>query len=157
MYETLAKQIDGILNMASVTLENSKKILADSKDLKEVTKEVSSKVGKVNNAVDKIATIMQSYQNVLAQRPMIANNSSLDPKVLGDIEHKARQILIGVFDDNANNVLSKSITEVIARANEALDKIDNAEKLDKVKVKSALQSYSHQENHKNLSIILDNT
>ena len=56
MYETLAKQIDGVLNTASITLENSEKILADSKDLKEATKEVSSKVGKVNDAVDKIVT-----------------------------------------------------------------------------------------------------
>jgi hypothetical protein len=141
MYETLAKQIDGVLNTASVTLENSKKILADSKDLKEATKEVLSKVGKVNDAADKIATTTQSYQNVLAQRPLTANNSSLDPKVLGDMERKARQILINIFNDDANNVLSKSITEVIARANEALDKIDNAKKLDKVKVKSALQSH----------------
>ena len=140
MYETLAKQIDGVLNTASVTLENSEKILADSKDLKEATKEVSSKVGKVNDAVDKIATTTQSYRNVLAQRPLTANNSSLDPKVLGDMERKARQILIDIFDDNANNVLSKSITEVIVRANKALDKIDDAEKPDKVKVESALQS-----------------
>jgi hypothetical protein len=57
------------------------------------------------------------------------------------MECKARQILIDIFDDDANNVLSKSITEVIARANEALDKIDDAEKPDKVKVESALQSH----------------
>ena len=81
IYDTLAKQIDGVLNTASATLENSEKILTDSKDLKEVTKELSSKVGKVNDAVDKIASTMQSYQDVLAQSPMVTNSSSLDPKV----------------------------------------------------------------------------
>jgi len=67
--------------MASATLENSEKILADSKDLKDVTKELSSKVGKVNDAADKIASTTQSYWDVLAQSPMVTNSSSLDPKV----------------------------------------------------------------------------
>jgi hypothetical protein len=40
MYNTLTKQIDGVLNIASVTLENSERILTDSKNLKEVTKEL---------------------------------------------------------------------------------------------------------------------
>ena len=67
MYNTLTKQIDGVLNIASVTLENSERILTDSKNLKEVTKELSSKVGKVNDATDKIVTTTQAYWDVLAQ------------------------------------------------------------------------------------------
>ncbi len=56
------------------------------------------------------------------------------------MEHKARQILVDIFDVEDNNILSKSLTEVIARANETLDKIDDAGKLVKVQVESALQS-----------------
>jgi hypothetical protein len=59
MHEALAKQIDGVLCTASVTLENTEKALADTQNLKETNKEISCKIGKVNDAADKIATDMQ--------------------------------------------------------------------------------------------------
>ena len=66
MYAALAKQMDGILDTASVTLENTEKTLAGIQSMKEATSEISSKVGKVNDATDKIATTTQSYRNALA-------------------------------------------------------------------------------------------
>jgi hypothetical protein len=90
VYEALAKQMDGVLGTASVTLENTEKTLADTQNLKEITKEISSKVGKVNNAADKIVSDMQTYQDVLAQSPAVASKFAIDPKVLGDMECRAR-------------------------------------------------------------------
>ena len=40
----------------SLMLENIAKTLADTKDLKEIAKEIANKVGRVNDATDKIAT-----------------------------------------------------------------------------------------------------
>jgi len=140
MYEALAKQIDSAVNTANAALNNTEKTLADTKDLKDATKEILNKVGKVNNAADKIASTMQSYQDVLAQSPVVANKPGLNPKVLGDMECKVQQILINIFDNNDNNILGKSLTETIAKANETLDKIADADKLEKVLVKSALQT-----------------
>jgi len=40
----------------SLMLENIAKTLADIKDLKEIAKEIANKVGRVNNATDKITT-----------------------------------------------------------------------------------------------------
>ena len=65
MYAALAKQMDGILDTTSVMLENTEKTLARIQSMKEATSEISSKVGKVNDAADKIATTMQSYHNAL--------------------------------------------------------------------------------------------
>jgi len=61
VYEALAKQIDGVLGTASVTLENSEKTLADTQNLKEMTSKISTKVGKVNDAADKIASETKTY------------------------------------------------------------------------------------------------
>ena len=65
MHEALAKQINGIQCTANAALENSEKSLADTQNLMDATKEIASKVGKVNDAADKIASDTQSYRDVL--------------------------------------------------------------------------------------------
>ena len=58
---TLATQIESICTNMSSTLENTAKTLVDTKDLKETAKEIANKVGRVNDATDKIATTTQLY------------------------------------------------------------------------------------------------
>ena len=140
MHEALAKQINGIQCTANAALENSEKSLADTQNLMDATKEIASKVGKVNDAADKIASDMQSYRDVLTQSPAVAGKFALDPKVLGDMDCRARQILIDIYDEDGNNTLAKSLTELIAKANETIGKIEDADKPDKVIVESALQT-----------------
>ncbi len=56
------------------------------------------------------------------------------------MEHRARQILIDVFDEDNNNTLTRSLTKQIVKANKAIGKIEDADKLTKVNVESALQT-----------------
>ena len=56
------------------------------------------------------------------------------------MECKAQQILINIFDEEDGITLSKSMTKVIARANETLKKVEDTDKLAKVQVESALQT-----------------
>jgi hypothetical protein len=140
MHEALTKQIDGILGTTSTTLENLEKSLTDTQNLKEATKEIASKVGKVNDTADKIASDTQTYRDILTQSPAVASKLALDPKVLGDIECRAWQILINIHDEDGNNTLAKSLTELIAKANETIGKIKDANKPDKVIVESMLQT-----------------
>jgi hypothetical protein len=140
MYDALTKQIDGVLATMSITLENTEKALADTQSLKEVTEEISTKVGRVNDAADKIASDTQTYQDVLAQSPAMAGKSALDPKVLGDMECRACQILIDIYNEDNNNTLAKSLTDLVAKANETIGKIADTDKLDKVVVETALQT-----------------
>ena len=140
MYEALSKQLEGILATTSVTLENMEKALMDMQDLKEAAKDIASKVGKVTDAMDKIATTTQSYRDTLVQSLAVKSKSSLNPKVLGDIECRARQTLIEIYNEEGNYSMSKSLTEIIAKANKTLSKIEDAEKPVKVIVESALQT-----------------
>jgi methyl-accepting chemotaxis protein len=133
LQDTLATQIKNVQVTASSALENTAKTLADMKDLKKTTKEITNKVGKVNDATDKIATTTQSYCDVLLQNLVAAAGKySLDPKILGDMERKARQILVDIHDQDDSEALSKSIIEVISKANDSLGKITDAEKPAKV-------------------------
>ena len=123
-----------------MTLENTAKTLADTKDIKEATKDLTGKVGKVNDAADKIASTTQSYRDILTRNPIAASKNDLDPKIQGDMDHKARQILVDIYDEDDDKVLSKSMTEVTAKANDSLDKVTGTEKPEKVKVESALRT-----------------
>jgi hypothetical protein len=51
MHKLLAKQIDGVLSTISVTSKNSEKTLNNTQDIKELAKEITSKVVKVNDAL----------------------------------------------------------------------------------------------------------
>jgi len=109
-------------------------------EVMEATKDIASKIGKVTDATDKIASIIQSYHDILAQNPAPVNKLSLDPKILSDMEHRAQQILVEIFDKEGNNILEKSLTELLSNANDALGKIEDADKPDKVVAETALKT-----------------
>jgi hypothetical protein len=81
LQDTLATQFASIHATASMTLENTAKTLADTKDIKEATKDLTGKVGKVNDATDKIASTTQSYRDILMRNPIAAGKNDLDPKI----------------------------------------------------------------------------
>jgi len=141
MQEVLAMQIKNIQAILSSALANMAKTLADTKELTKTTKEIASTVGKVNNATNKIATTTQSYSDTLKHSLAAIVKHSLNPKVLGDMECKAQQILIDIFNKEDSITCSKSMTKVIIRMNETLKKMENTNKLTKVHIESALQTY----------------
>jgi hypothetical protein len=73
---------------------------------------------------------------VTRQPPMY--KASVDPKILGNMDWKAKQILVDIFDEGANT-LEKSLIELIAKANEVLDGMSDTDKLAVVKVKAMLK------------------
>jgi hypothetical protein len=78
--DALATQFANIHATMSTMLENTAKMLADTRDIKEATKDITSRVGKVNDAADKIASTTQSYRDILTQNPIAAGKNDLDPK-----------------------------------------------------------------------------
>jgi hypothetical protein len=140
MYQALERSLCGILDTTSVTLETTAKALKTTEEVKEATNEIANKIGKVTDITDKIASTTQSYCDILAQNPAPINKPSLDPKILSDMERKARQILVEIFDEEGNNTLEKSLTELLSKANDALGKIEDADKLGKVVAETALKT-----------------
>ena len=64
----------------------------------------------------------------------------MDPKVLGDMDCRAKQLLVDIFGDEGNATLEKSLIEIMAKANEVLDRISDADKPEKVKVEAMLKT-----------------
>jgi len=71
---------------------------------------------------------------------MPTHKASTDPKALGDMDCRAKQLLVDIYGDEGNATLEKSLTELIAKANEVLDGMSDADKLGKVKVKAVLKT-----------------
>jgi hypothetical protein len=84
--------------------------------LKGESSNILNRIGKVTSVADKIADNTQSYCDALVSRQSPTHKASVDPKVLGDIDRKAKQILVDMFDEEGVNTLEKSLTELIAKA-----------------------------------------
>jgi hypothetical protein len=65
---------------------------------------------------------------------------SAPPRILGDMECRAKQILINIYNEEGNNTLEKSLVELIAKANEILDTMTDTDKPKEVKVEAALKT-----------------
>ena len=137
MHESLSVKINGITGTTNVILETTEKTFKAAEDLKSGTNELIDKMGNVTTVTDKIANTTQSYRDVLVARQVPNHMTSVDPKVLGDMERRAKQILVDVFDTEGANTLGRSLVEQVDKANEVISKMTDADKPVKAKVMSA--------------------
>ena len=137
LHNIMIKSFNGITAMANITLETAEKTLKATEDLKGGTNDLINKVGKVTNVTDKIASTTQSYRDVLVARQVPTHKDSTDPRILGDIERKAKQILIDTFDKDGDNTLGRSLAEHVDKANEIISKMTDSAKPEKARVESA--------------------
>ena len=142
MYTALSKQLNGIQDTANATLTSSSKLLADTENVAAATKDLTGKTSKITDTADRIATDTSKYRDAVLTRPTqtqtLRNNTN--PKILGDIERKGRQILVEHLSLEGTNVLEKSLTELTAKANEAISTIKDAEKPKDIKVQTLFKT-----------------
>jgi hypothetical protein len=126
MYRALKLCILGVQETVNATLSGVDKVLKEAKALKEVTKVLETSIGKVTEVTNKLASNSSPYCNALMASPKQISKVSADPRVLSDLEWKDKQILVDIFDKEGNNTLTKSLTELVGKANEAIRKIEDA-------------------------------
>ena len=141
MYTDLVKHIVGVQETASAAVSSStEKVLKEVGESAALAKDLASRVGKVSEATNKIASGVGSYRDALLADPIRSNRPASDPRVLSDIDRKARQILIEIFDTDDNNAMGKSLTELVREANEAFASMDDAAKPKDIRAVTALKS-----------------
>ena len=141
--DNLLCQLYGITDTLNVTLETSEKALKVAEDIKGKALDIISNVGKVTSTMDKITNTMQLYCDVLMTNQLPANKSTIDPKVLSDMEHKDRQLLVDIYNKEGVCTMDKSLMELMDLANMTLDKMSDGEKPEKVKVESVHKTKRH--------------
>ena len=122
MYHLLTKQINGTQDTTNAVLTNVDKVLKEVEESKVITKDIASKVGKVTDVINKITTKTVTYWDAVLANPRQTNSNRTvaDPKILSDMDHQVKQILIEIYNVKGNNTLAKSLTELVNKANKAL-------------------------------------
>lgn len=138
--KTHTVQLEDVLNTTSAILTGNDKLKEAAETAKTDINEVISKVSKVTVTADKIVSDSKTYRDALLAKPNQTNRMGVDPKILSDLERKAKQILVGVHGSDGDALLSKSLTEIIGKANDALTPIEDSAKPKEVKVVAALKT-----------------
>jgi len=123
--------------------ENTAKVLKEVKEAKTIAKDMVDKVDKVTDTTAKIASETNSYCDAVLSKPTQTNKSKANPKVLSDMDRRAKQILIDIFDNEADSILNKSLTSIVEKVNNSLALIEDADKPKDIKVLAALKARKH--------------
>jgi hypothetical protein len=98
MYAAIDGQMSAIRKSALEALHNSEKVLKEIEESKDTANDIASKVGKVTEATNKIASKTESYRDAILANPRQHNVVSADPRVLIGMDRKAKQILVDIYD-----------------------------------------------------------
>ena len=128
--ERIAAEQSKILTLTESTAK-------DTESLKAATAELKANVGKVNDSTAKFANTAESYRDaLLANASPPAPGSSTDPRILSDMERKAKQVLI-IFQDAT--VGNKSQTDLKDKANEIIASLSTLSPPSGAKVENVLK------------------
>ena len=143
MYMALVNQINIVQIGYNTIQENTAKVLKEVKEAKTIAKDTVDKVDKVTDTTAKIPLETNSYRNTVLSKPTQTNKSKANPKVLSDMDRRAKQILIDIFNNEADSILNKFLTSIIEKVNESLASIEDADKPKDIKVLAALKARKH--------------
>ena len=140
MHNSLITHINGVKTSSNSILANTDKALKVAEESKIAAQDLASKVGKVTEATDKIASETTTYRDALLAAPKQTIRSSTDPRILSDMERKAKQVLVDIYDVEGSNTLAKSLTELVDKANTVISALADAGKPKDTKVVTALKT-----------------
>jgi len=142
IHGTQVSQLESIQNASNAILTGCGKVLKEAEEANKGIKEMTLKVTKVTDTTDKIVLESKTYQDALLNRLAQSNRAEVDPKVLSDLDRKAKQILIDVYGEEGDALLSKSLTAIVDKANEVIELMNDATKPMETKVVTALKTCS---------------
>jgi len=140
MYKALRTHLSEIQTTANSILTDTGKVLKASEEVKSVSETLESKVNKVTDTTDKLASETKSYRDALRSGSTQNNKVGVDPKVLSGIDRRAKQILVDVYGEKGETLLKGSLTAIIDKANEALSTVEEPAKPADIKVLAALKT-----------------
>jgi hypothetical protein len=136
----LNAHFESFQKISSNILKGNDKLLKEAEMTNMGIIEVTNKVIKVTDTMDKIATEVKTYHDVVLTKPAQSNRAEVDLKVLSDLDRRSKQILVNVFGEEGDATLSKNLVSLVEKANEAIATINYTTKPMGTKVVSALKT-----------------
>ena len=140
LHSSLAKQLNDLQETANATLTGVDGIQNGIESIHSMSKELDNKVAKVTGATDQLVAANTPYRDAVLSKGPQTLKAHTDPKVLGDMERKAKQILVEIYDTEGNDTLAKSLTELKDKANETLAAIEDRDKPKDARVDTVLKT-----------------
>ena len=150
MCHDINERLNGIQDTINETLTVSSKLITDTENVAAATKILTGKVRKITDTAKRIAMDTLKYCDAVLTKPAQTIRANTDPKVLGDLERKSRQILVKHVGLDRTNTLGKSLTELTTKANKAISAIEDSSKPKGIKVQMIFKTRC-----KGLVLILD--
>lgn len=116
-YTILENKMNSLADGQEMLLRATDRISAETAALNASSKELESKVTKVTDATDQIASTTKSYKDALIAQP---HGTTANLKLKDDLERKAKQILVGIHSDELSG---KSLTDIRSKANNIIDEL----------------------------------
>src|SRR6266852_1145565 len=104
--------------------------------LHSTTKDLEGKMVKVNDSTDKLASTTKSYRDAMMANSTNPNRTCTDPKVLINVDRKARQVLIRYDSDEENATINTSLLDLKDKANKIVTEMDDPSHPEVTKIES---------------------
>lgn len=131
-YNTLEDTLNSLKSGQEQILKATDRITSETSGINASTKELESRVTKVTDATDQIASTTRSYRDAILAQP---HGTTADLKLKDDLERKAKQILVGIHGDTLDG---KSHSDIVNRANDIISGlVDMPERPEKVQIELA--------------------
>jgi len=96
----------------------------------------------VNDTTDKIATTTSTYCDALLDKPDNQLRTNVNPKVLNNLDRRARQVLVGHSLDKENTTLGSSLLDLKDKANRIVTEIDDPTHPEVVAIDSVTRTHT---------------
>jgi len=136
-------QLNGIQDTSNAILTKNDKVFMEVIGANAGINKVKGKISKVMDTTDKIATETKTYRDTLLTKVTPTLRSEVDPKVLGGLDRKAKQILVDMHGEEGNALLSQSLTAILDKANTVLDSLSEEGKPTDARFLSVLKTRGH--------------
>ena len=135
------KGLQKLSNLIDVSLANHTDIQSSTKKLEEAavaiskaTEDVSKNLAEASDTSSKLTNTVSSYKDMLLTAPKLQpvgtaagpkRSTTTDPKISRDIERKAKQVLVDIYN---KEVVNQSLDELKSKFNELIREMEDAEK-----------------------------
>jgi hypothetical protein len=140
VHKALDEKISDLQEGQKKLIRTTETLSKSTESLNSATKNLETKMVKVNDTTDKIANTTSSYRDALLAKPDNLLRNTADPKVIDDLDRKARQVLIAYGTEEENATLNVPLLDLKDKANGIITDLEDPTRPEVVRVESVTRT-----------------
>ena len=140
VHKALDSKISDLQTEQKKLLDSVDSLCRSTETLHTTTKDLEGRMAKVNDTTDKLANTTKSYRDAMMAKSANPNRTCADPKMLINVDRKARQILIRYDSDKENATINTSLLELKDKANKIVSELNDPSHPEVTKIESVARN-----------------